>query len=179
MAYIAVIRYGSMRNIGQFKCEIPDLKRGQRCIVRTERGTEIGEVVSQPAEIAGELTSDGLGQVVRRAGREDLRREREIETVEKAKESQFCERKIGELELPIKLVDVEHLFGGERIVFYFRAEQRVDFRQLVRDWPKTIRPASRCGRSAFVMRPACWAISSTAGFPFVAAPLLKTWSRSL
>ena len=133
MPYIAVIRYGSMRNIGQFKCEIPDLKRGQKCVVRTERGTEIGEVITQPTEVIGEVTGDGLGEVIRRAGREDLRREREIESVEKAKEFKFCEKKIGELELPIKLVDVEHLFGGERIVFYFRAEQRVDFRQLVRD----------------------------------------------
>ena len=137
MPYIAVIRYGSMRNIGQFKCEIPDLKQGQRCIVKTERGTEIGEVVTQPTEVTGEVTGGGLGEVVRRAGREDLRGEREIEAVEKTKEFKFCERKIGELELPMKLVDVEHLFGGERIVFYFRAEQRVDFRQLVRDLAQT------------------------------------------
>ena len=133
MPYIVVIRYGAMRNIGQFKCEIDDLKQGQRCIVRTERGTEIGEMVAQPAQIRGEASEDGLGQVMRRANREDLQREHEIETVEKPKEFKFCEKKVSELELPMKLIDVEHLFGGERIVFYFRAEKRVDFRQLVRD----------------------------------------------
>jgi cell fate regulator YaaT (PSP1 superfamily) len=110
-----------------------DLKQGQRCIVRTERGTEIGEVVAQPTEIKGAESEDGLGEVLRQATREDLRREHQIETVEKPKEFKLCEKKISELELPMKLIDVEHLFGGERIVFYFRAEKRVDFRQLVRD----------------------------------------------
>jgi cell fate regulator YaaT (PSP1 superfamily) len=104
-----------------------NLLRGEKVVIRTERGTELGTVVSP---------SDGSnqdGRVLRRGGPEDLERAAEIERDAGSAEFDYCREKITELGLPMKLVHVEHLLGGEKIVFYFMADGRVDFRALVRD----------------------------------------------
>ncbi len=125
--------YGAMRHIGVFRSEVTDLHRGDKCILRTERGVELGEVVcrSEPGPDGQEEAP--VGQILRRATPRDISRAEEIEESFAPQERKFCEAKIREHNLPMKLVSVEHLFGGDKIIFYFLADGRVDFRALVKD----------------------------------------------
>jgi cell fate regulator YaaT (PSP1 superfamily) len=103
-----------------------------RVVVRTGRGLEDGEVLCEATERTGELSkSSEEGQILREMSREDAHEVTRIHDQEK-EEYQICSRCIEQLQLAMQLVDVEHLFGGERIVVYYLAESRVDFRELVR-----------------------------------------------
>ncbi|MCL2818357.1 MAG: hypothetical protein FWD41_01295 [Actinomycetia bacterium] len=105
---------------------------GDVVIVKTERGEEMGVVREERCEIEqGQLTSE-LTELVRIATQDDL--EYALELGEKEKEAMGPFRDLVEKnELDMKPIDVEYLFGGDKIVFYFTSEQRVDFRQLVKD----------------------------------------------
>jgi len=132
MANHVIARYGAMRHIGVFRTDLP-LRRGEPCILRTPRGVELGETVDKAYEPEEAEENSTVGQVLRRATERDLQRVQEIEEQIASQEYNFCARKIAEHELPMKLVSVEHLFGGDKIIFYFLAEGRVDFRALVKD----------------------------------------------
>jgi cell fate regulator YaaT (PSP1 superfamily) len=129
-----IVRHGAMRFLGDFEpAEGVVARRGDQVVLRTDRGLEIGQVLCPANPRALELLSEPTkGRILRllsdadRAERERLRQaeRRELET---------CLRFVGQRKLQMELVDVEHLFGGERIIFYFLAEKRVDFRELVKD----------------------------------------------
>src|SRR5439155_4729099 len=108
-------------------------RRGDGVLVRTDRGLEVGEVLCEVSPRAVEFLADPThGRVVRHLTDEDraaLKRLRESEQ----RELEACQGFVAHRRLQMELVDVEHLFGGERIVFYFLAEKRVDFRELVKD----------------------------------------------
>ncbi len=125
--------YGAMRHIGLFRTEATDLHRGEKCIIRTERGVELGEVVCRSEPSPNDPEETPTGQILRRATPRDVARADEIEEQFAPQEYNFCVGKIREHNLPMKLVSVEHLFGGDKIIFYFLAEGRVDFRALVKD----------------------------------------------
>ena len=111
------------------------------------------------------------GQILRAMTHEDhleLNRIRE----QTRRELHLCQQHVDRLKLSMQLVDVEHIFGGERIVVYYLAESRVDFRELVRSWPASFRPASKCGRSASATRRSSWPITATAASRSAATP---TW----
>ncbi|MCK4908654.1 MAG: signal peptidase [Planctomycetes bacterium] len=135
-----IVRYGAMGLIGTFKTRISGLKIGDKCIMRTDRGTELGTTISASQEIpagpGGGPRKSFPGEVLRKALAEDFKIEQKIETEKKSREFDFCEKKIKELKLTLNLVFVEHLFGGEKVVFYFVAEGRVDFRELVKELAK-------------------------------------------
>jgi len=133
MGYHVIACYGAMRHIGLFRTDIESLRKGERCILRTARGVELGETVEKSHEAAPEEANSTVGQVLRSATPRDIERAREIEEDIAPQEQQFCAQKILEHELPMKLASVEHLFGGDKIIFYFLAEGRVDFRTLVKD----------------------------------------------
>jgi len=133
MPYHMIARYGAMRHIGVFTTEIPDLRRAEHCILRTDRGVELGEIVTRADPNAPEQHENIVGQVLRRATERDIQRAREIEEEFVPQEYSFCLKKIREHGLPMKLVSVEHLFGSDKIIFYFLADGRVDFRALVKD----------------------------------------------
>ena len=133
MDYHVIACYGAMRHIGLFRTDIEVLRKGEQCILRTARGVEIGEAIEKTHEAEPEEQNSTVGQVLRRATPRDLERVREIEEDIAPQEQQFCVQKIGEHELPMKVASVEHLFGGDKIIFYFLAEGRVDFRALVKD----------------------------------------------
>ncbi|MFW6108238.1 MAG: PSP1 domain-containing protein [bacterium] len=133
MVYHAIARYGAMLHVGIFRTDEP-LRRCEQVILRTARGVELGETVDKAYEPdEEEARSSSVGQVLRRATERDLNRVREIEEQIAPQEYAFCQKKIREHELPMKLASVEHLFGGDKIIFYFLAEGRVDFRALVKD----------------------------------------------
>jgi cell fate regulator YaaT (PSP1 superfamily) len=106
--------------------------RGARVIARTERGLEAGEVLCEATdEAVAFLEQPGRGQILRGMTVDD---ENELSRIHGSERKEFekCQQLIGEMSLDMKLVDVEHIFGGERIVFYYLAENRVDFRELVK-----------------------------------------------
>jgi len=131
-----VIRYGRMGLLARFAYTLPRWRRGQRAVIRSNRGIEIGTIVCRWLDAAdAHGAGDDLpvrGEVLRLVTHADEVDERHLER-DAEREFAFCRQKIAERKLPMKLVDVEHLFGGDRIVFYFVAEKRVDFRALVRD----------------------------------------------
>ncbi len=106
--------------------------RSQQVIVRTDRGLEAGEVLCEATEqVLADLKDAGHGQILRRRTADDAR---EIARMYEQQRREFdvCQRLIAEQKLEMRLVDVEHLFGGERVIVYYLAENRVDFRELVR-----------------------------------------------
>ena len=144
-----VIRYGLMGHIGQFRHNLqPAPARGVNVVVRTDRGVELGEVVTvvseepgfariSPQRLEQHIAANGPdypfrrdGKVLRLANPQDLIDQRHLNSSAKD-ERKFCAQEIKEMKLDMKLVAVEHLLGGERIIFYFLAEHRVDFRDLV------------------------------------------------
>lgn len=128
-----VVRYGVMRILGAFSApEDRQYKRGAHVIIRTDRGLEAGELLcaAEDAVLAG-LRSAGEGQILRAMTPEDSNEHARIHDHEQ-EEIKVCQQFIDQLGLQMKLVDVEHIFGGERIVVYYLADGRVDFRELVR-----------------------------------------------
>ncbi|MGC8836966.1 MAG: PSP1 domain-containing protein [Anaerolineae bacterium] len=118
--------------------DLTDLKEGEYVIVETAHGHEMGQVVFPPKEVPEEEVVGQLKKVLRRATAWDAvqaayYRAREAKALER------CEEKVREHNLPMKLIAAEYSFDGSRLVFYFTAEKRVDFRALVRDLARTFK----------------------------------------
>ena len=128
-----VVRTGVMRALGVYSSSRDDTyQRDMTVVVRTERGMEIGDVLCEATEGAiSQIKDPGHGQVLRQMSIEDDH-ERSRLLNQARIEFQTCQRLIEQEKLDMRLVDVEHLFGGERVVVYYLAENRVDFRELVR-----------------------------------------------
>lgn len=127
-----VVRYGSMRHLGVFSSKGSDYGRGTQVIARTNRGMESGEVLCEATEQAlSQLNDPQRGSIVREQSDED-RREIFRLLGQQREEFEVCGKRIAEQGLDMRLVDVEHLYGGERVIVYYLAEERVDFRQLVK-----------------------------------------------
>ncbi len=128
-----IVRYGSMRALGVLSTRGGDrFTRGARVIARTNRGLESGEVLIEANERAvARLKDPAHGQILRSMTTED---DNELSHIEANLSAEFetCQRYVKQLKLQMELVDIEHVFGGERIVIYYVAEKRVDFRDLVR-----------------------------------------------
>ncbi len=128
-----IVRHGAMRFLGEFDPEQSVYARGDEVIVRTERGQEIGTVLCPTSSRAMELLSEPTrGRILRKMNDRDRQERARLKQLEQ-QEMETCERFVQRLKLQMELVDVEHLFGGERIIFYFLAEKRVDFRELVKE----------------------------------------------
>jgi len=116
----------------------PDVKPGDAVVARTERGVEYAIVLTHPEDAQPGSMRSG-GEVLRRATPEDEAAQREIDREGQSEEYKFCRERIDALRLPMKLVRVEKILGGGRLTFYFMAEGRVDFRDLVRDMASEFR----------------------------------------
>ena len=109
-----------------------EFKEGDHVIVETARGTEYGEVVIPEKEVDEKDIVAPLKQVIRKAGPKDDKKVEENK--EKENEAfEICEKKIASHGLQMKLIDVEYTFDNSKIVFYFTADGRIDFRELVKD----------------------------------------------
>lgn len=109
-----------------------DIKEGQQVIVETARGVEYGNVMIGPREIADDKVIAPLKAVIRVATPEDD----EIERKNKEKEKdafRICLEKITKHGLEMKLIDAEYTFDNNKVLFYFTADGRIDFRELVKD----------------------------------------------
>jgi cell fate regulator YaaT (PSP1 superfamily) len=129
-----VVRYGTTRNLGEFtvKGSAP-LPRSTEVVVRSDRGIEWGEVLCPAGEKTREYlkVNKPVGKLLRTAGPDDRR---ELEQVRRREKDYFhkCGEIVTRQKLQMQLVDVELIFGGERLIFYYVAEKRVDFRELVK-----------------------------------------------
>ena len=146
-----LVRCGLMHTLGLFEhheTRIP--KVHTRVVVKTDKGLELGHIVGQLTSYkAGQfkldsdqikkyfddsdidLTIDQAGKFVRYATAADISEERHLQKIAE-EEMECCRRFVKELDLPMKIVDAEHIFGGERVIFYFMSDGRVDFRELVK-----------------------------------------------
>jgi cell fate regulator YaaT (PSP1 superfamily) len=129
-----VLRYGAMRTLGVFSTRGSEaLSRGLQVVARTNRGLEVGEVLCEATDhVLSQMSDPPQGQVLRRMTSEDANEVNHM-LARQREEFETCKRHVARLGLDMELVDIEHLFGGERIVVYYLAEERVDFRELVRE----------------------------------------------
>ncbi len=136
-----VVRYGLMRRVGEFSARPnTNFVRGMDVIVRSNRGVEWGELLCEATERTRAYLKDAdpVGRILREASDEDFRSRDEVARKE-AENFDIGLEVIRERRMQMQLVDVELIFGGERLVFYYVAEQRVDFRELVRDLARRFR----------------------------------------
>lgn len=129
-----IVRHGRMRMLGEFS-GLPDrdFARGEKVVARTDRGTELAEILCAASERALKfLGNPTRGEILRIAEDFDLEAETRMgRLVEEG--STVCRESILQRRLRMELVDVEAIFGNERMIFYYLADQRVDFRELVKD----------------------------------------------
>lgn len=132
MATVIGVRFKNVGKMYYFDPGSAQLKKGDRVIVETARGVECGEVTMENREIADENIVQPLKKLIRLATKEDLAR---VEENRKREKSAFdiCCKKIAAHKLEMKLVEVEYTFDNSKILFYFTADGRVDFRELVKD----------------------------------------------
>jgi cell fate regulator YaaT (PSP1 superfamily) len=128
-----VLRYGTTRAVGLFQPRGQDrFSRGMRVIARTPRGLEAAEVLAEATdEQAKLLEGTPGGHIMREMSAEDQNELAHLQEREPAA-FQSCLKHVENLKLPMQLVDMERVFGGERLVIYYISEERVDFRDLVK-----------------------------------------------
>ncbi len=113
----------------QSKSEHP---RGRFVIGRTNRGLERGEVLCEATErVIEQMKDPPSGTIQRDSSATDDSEHRRIETYQQA-DFELCKRLIQSMKMPMTLVDVERIFGGEQVIVYYTADDRVDFRELVK-----------------------------------------------
>ncbi|QDU80295.1 hypothetical protein Pla110_20220 [Polystyrenella longa] len=132
-----IVRYGNIRKLAEFTSP-KEQRRSDQVIVKSDRGTEWGEVLSEATErsrlfLSQQKSADleKVGRILRDASDDDWQKKDQHGAQEKEK-FQGCEKLIQERKLQMQLVDAEYIFGGERLIFYYLAEKRVDFRELVK-----------------------------------------------
>jgi len=146
-----LVCYGRMNTLGLFEhIELNIPKLPARVVVKTTRGLELGRLVGQFGlykagqpklnqeqlkeyfeDSSTDFSSQPEGRFIRYATADDISEERHLQKIT-SQEIEYCRRFVKELDLQIKIVDAEHIFGGERIIFYFVSDGRVDFRELVK-----------------------------------------------
>lgn len=134
VAIVAIvgIRFRPAGRIYYFDPQGQSFTNGQYVIVETVRGVEAGRVVIATKKLAESELSDPLKPILRLASEDELRLMLSFKSKEKDALVK-CADRVKEHTLPMKLVEAEYTFDGSRLTFYFTAEERVDFRALVRD----------------------------------------------
>ena len=138
MVKIICVRFRTAGKIYYFAPGEYDIKRGNHVIVETIRGVEFGTAVSDIMEIEEEKIISPLKTVIRVATAED----EEVEKKNREKEREafkICLEKIHKHELEMKLIDAEYTFDNNKLLFYFTADGRIDFRELVKDLASVFR----------------------------------------
>jgi len=138
MAEVIGVRFKEVGKVYYFDPDGQQLKKGNRVIVETVRGVECGEVAMDNREIDDEQIVKPLKKLIRIATEDDIYTLAENKRKE-AEAFEICHKKIAAHNLDMKLVDVEYTFDGGKILFYFTADGRVDFRELVKDLASVFR----------------------------------------
>ena len=132
MTKVIGVRFRQAGKVYYFSPGKLHIKQGDKVIVETARGVEFGHVVMGPKDVLDEHITQPLKSVMRIATDEDKRNEEKNR--EKEKEAfEICLEKIRKHELDMKLINAEYTFDNNKILFYFTADGRIDFRELVKD----------------------------------------------
>lgn len=132
MEMVVGVRFRNVGKIYYFNPKDYKVKVGDHVIVETARGVEYGRVVLEPRAVKEDEVVHPLKEVLRVATKED--EEHEAENRLKEKDAfKICKKKIREHGLEMKLIDAEYTFDNNKVLFYFTADGRIDFRQLVKD----------------------------------------------
>ena len=138
MKRVIGVRFRYAGKIYDFDAGELDIKKGMHVIVETSRGVEYGEVASGVKEQERPQNAKPLKEVIRIATEEDDRHEKENK--EKQKEAfSICQEKIRKHGLEMKLIGCEYTFDNSKVLFYFTADGRIDFRELVKDLASVFR----------------------------------------
>jgi cell fate regulator YaaT (PSP1 superfamily) len=146
-----LVRCGPMNALGMFEHNEAQIQRtASRVVVKTEKGLELGFLVGQLGSYRDgrfrfsddqiekyfgdgdiEFSLERAGKFIRYATSDDIAEWQHLRRIAK-EEIECCKRFVKEMDLPMRIVDADHILGGERIVFYFMSDGRVDFRDLVK-----------------------------------------------
>ena len=132
MTRVIGVRFRNVGKIYYFSPKNLEIKSGDHVIVETARGVEYGNVVLPPRYVEDEKVVQPLKEVIRIANAQDDKKEESNRKREK-EAYQICLKKIKEHGLEMKLIDVEYTFDNNKVLFYFTADGRIDFRELVKD----------------------------------------------
>ncbi len=132
MTRVIGVRFRNVGKIYYFSPKDLEIHTGDHVIVETARGVEYGHVVLAPRDVEDEKVIQPLKEVIRIANPQDDKKE-EINRKKEKEAFQVCLKKIREHSLEMKLIDVEYTFDNNKILFYFTADGRIDFRELVKD----------------------------------------------
>ena len=132
MTKVIGVRFRTAGKIYFFSPGKLEIKTGDKVIVETARGVEFGSVVTGPKEVEDDKITQPLKSVIRLATEDDKKKEEKNK--EKEKEAfKICLEKIHKHGLEMKLIDAEYTFDNNKLLFYFTADGRIDFRELVKD----------------------------------------------
>ncbi len=132
MAEVVGVRFKEVGKVYYFDPDGLTLKKGDKVIVETARGVECGEIAMDNRDVNEDEIVKPLKKLLRIATEDDLKKVEENKEKEK-KAFEICEKKIAKHKIDMKLVDIEYTFDNSKILFYFTADGRVDFRELVKD----------------------------------------------
>ncbi len=132
MADIVGVRFKRAGKVYYFDPSGIELKVNDYVVVKTSRGMELGQVVITPEQVLASEVPEPLKPVVRKAEDEDIQRAQDFADKEQEALAE-CGKLIIKLNLPMKLLSAEYNLDGSRLTFFFTAEERIDFRQLVRE----------------------------------------------
>ena len=138
MAEVIGVRFKEVGKVYYFDPNGIQMKKGDMAMVETARGVECGEVAMENREIEDKDIVHPLKKMIRKATQGDLKKVEENRKKERHA-FEICEKKILDHKLEMKLVDVEYTFDNNKILFYFTADGRVDFRELVKDLASVFR----------------------------------------
>ncbi len=138
MAEVIGVRFKNVGKVYYFDPGGVKIKKGSMVVVETSRGVECGEVAMENREVEDSSIVQPLKKMIRPATNEDLKKLAENRIREKSA-FEICNKKIAAHKLEMKLVDVEYTFDNSKILFYFTADGRVDFRELVKDLASVFR----------------------------------------
>ncbi len=138
MAEVIGVRFKEVGKVYYFDPDNQKLHIGDTVIVETARGIECGKIAMENKEVGDDDIVHPLKKLIRKATKEDFKRLEENQRKEK-EALKICEKKIADHGLEMKLVDVEYTFDNSKILFYFTADGRVDFRALVKDLASVFR----------------------------------------
>lgn len=138
MAIVVGVRFKDVGKVYYFEPNEENFTMGDKVIVETVRGVECGEIAIEPKEVSENEIVKPLKKILRKATEAD-KKKLEENIKKEAEALTICEQKIEKHGLNMKLVDVDYTLDGSKILFYFTADGRVDFRELVKDLASVFR----------------------------------------
>jgi len=138
MGHLVEIQLGEYRSVGVYDANGVECPRGGIVIIDVQKGFEFGKMVSELGKACSGKTEAASGRVLRKASDGDLRQI--VNNQMKARDAlEACRRKVAETKIDMQLVKAEYSFDSTKVLFFFAAEDRVDFRNLVKDLAKMFR----------------------------------------